>query len=615
MRLKTTLVLLVVVAALFLVWRFMGPVREEVVTTQTLLGAFPTDAISRVEVVLGTGEQTMFERKGGTWWIVEPFSDRADTDALARLLQVLASNPREASDSSPSNSLLAELKLEPPRARVTLIAGDKTYRLRVGDRDPTSQFVWVKLEGDDTLYRTGANLANVLDLPRQDWRDRRFLAGDAALVRSVTLARPGEPPVSLVHDGADWRMTSPVDVLADGTTAGKLSSGILLLTVRRFLLTNPDPNSLAKKGLDATATVLTFDFGSRKLEVRFGAADGAAVDAARCAIDSERGHMFEVEGPALAALRFPSKRFRDPDIVRATTKNVERIRLRRPARGPDVALEFRPTTRTFDVVEPFARRADDSRSSTLFSWLLDVSALRAIDFPDAAGVPGDRGFMDRSELPPLENGDPLDRFGFDDPDAILELRLRTETGVAKDVTIEFAKPAGDGTVPVRRKDRTPDSAYLVAQSVVDKVLGLDARQLLPTNWFPRDLLHVTRARFEVAGKGDRTIERDPKPPAEYWSGDTPQNDFQSYLTKLTLPDSDAVRVLPRDADPKKDGFATPSARLVLTVRDEPRPTITVVLGKKDASGTVVLATIDSFPDRNVVELPAFVLDELVRLFP
>lgn len=616
MRLKTTLILLLVVGALLLVWRLKGPVVEPTYGPKPLAGAFPTDQTSRVELQLGTGEAAIFERKAGVWWLVDPFADRADRDALERFFNVVGENPRDVSDAHPDRKLLESLHLEPPRARVTLVAGDRSLRMRVGDRDPAAQFVWIKFEDDPALYRTGSNLANVIDVPRQEWRDKRFLAGDSALLRSVKLTRPGAPDVALVHEGADWRCTEPVQCLADGANAGKLANGTLLLTVKRFVAANPDEKTLVSAQI-GSGPALHFDFGGRSLDVRFGASENGEADAPRFATDSERGHLFVVEGPGLAALRYPPKRFRDPEIVRVTTRTVEKIRIRRPGRAPDVVLEFRPTTRKFDVVEPFTAVADDSRSGALFSWLLDVSMLRAVDLPDEPGKPGDRGFLDRAELPKHGGGDPLDLLGFDRPDAVLEFRLNAENGITRDVAIEIAAPAGDGTVPVRRADKNPDSAYLVSEEQVKKILALDARQLLPPQWFPRDLNHVTSAEFSVAGRPPRTVARDLKAPpsSQFWSGDTPGNEFQQYLSKLTLPDSDAIKILARDAAGAADGLEPPAATIRLTLRDEAHPQVTVRIGKKDASGTTVLATIDSFPERNVVELPAWVVDDLTKLFP
>lgn len=604
MSLRTTLILLALVAALAGVLllrgdRSGGPGGSASSAPPMLLEQQSEGGIARIELSLTTRELFVLEPRDGAWWIVDPFQDRARPAQIDRLMEALFATPKLAEQPKADADVLARVGLEPPRARVTLSGPGGSQSVRIGERDATGAFVRAVVEGDPALYRTGANVSNVLETPRQEWRDDRFATGDSAFVRRLTLERPGEPAVELEKVGTDWLLARPEAFAADDALAGGLANGLLLLRVLSVPATDPAPETLEEVGLGTTATRVAIDFGNRLLELRFGRGKHDGPEAPRYATSSERPHVYLVEGKALALLAARAKEFRARSLVSVTPKTLRRARLVRQGKVV-LDLGFVEAARRFEFSEPIAVPLDDARSSQFHSWLLDLSDLAAVDFLDAA------------ELPP----DGRAALGLDPPAALLALDRFDQNGLAEHVELSFGAPAGDGTIPVATS-KVPQHVYLVPEPKAAKVLDVDPRQFLLRTVLPKDILVIKRIRASAEGR-ERQMERGKAEGAEFWldpaTGAGAGVDFQQYLAKL--PSAEALRFLPRDPEPE-DGFDPPAARLEWRQVGGAGPAEEVLLlGARDKNGTVVrarLASLDALGRGVVFELPVWVLDELLPL--
>lgn len=605
MNFKTTLLLVLVVGALLLALKFYGGGDAGGPgTTSTepakLLDSLGNANVERIEVELVTREACAFEQRDRQWWMVDPLLDRASQSTIQNLIEVLLANPKVPVEPSPDLATRSKLELEPPRARVTLKTGDakKDLRLRVGANEPTGQACYVMVEGDPALYRTGANLTNVLRRSRQEWRDDRLAAGDAALVQKVTLERPGEPPLVFDRPGAEWRMLEPRPFRADDSLLSQLVGGLLLLNVRAFEAVDPSPKQLLDFGIGAAGVRVQLDLAGRSIELRFGNRADVSAGAPRHVTDSVRKHLFLVEGPALALLDLPAQKFRDKQLHRIALANLTWLRMQVGGRVR-MELKYEPSARRFDFVQPFQRPADDDRTGELYAWAAAFSALTA------------ESFLDPDELP--KDGDPYAMLGLADPAAILEFETLDRTGVVTRLRFDVGKESG-GTFPVRPRESTLDTVYFIPAAAMHKVLDADARQFMRRMIVP-DLLAMDRVHVKVAGI-ERTIERRGKGDQRYWfdaikeGSDT--NPLQSYLFKLAR--KEVTHFLPRDAQPS-DGLDSPSATFEFDLHGsgsagEFGDHLVIELGARDESGTLVFGRSSALPQRTVFTVESWVLDEL-----
>lgn len=600
MNFKTTLVLLVIVLAL---GAFLLLKHDDVATKpDTGLKPLMPLAVAQVDTIrlkLGTGEEMALTKKDGDWWLTEPVQDIAEQDHVKEFLAVLTQAVRFDLDAATSQDAQDALGLSGPDARVTMTAGGTTWSLRVGKRDASGSFVHVMEEGTKSLARTGANLGNVLARPRAEWQSRRFVHGDGALVKRLVLERPGKPRVVLARSGADWLLEEPLSFPA-GTGAQRLLA-VALTTIREFLRARPAPEELLRTGLGDTATVLTFDWGNRQVVARFGISNVVDGQPVRYATDSERNYVFILQGPQLEQLEKDAKDFRDPEVCRALPTSTRKARL--VVDGSErFTLDYDATKRRFDVTSPFQFPATDDRSSALYAFFQDVSAMKAASFLDEDEMPKD-----------LER--PLASLGLDPPRAVLTLDKIEGSGVAREAVIEFGDPNGDGTVAVRRRDRFEHTIFNVPEADVARVVGADPRQFLELTLFPLNVATMTEVTIRANGK-TRTLRRDANPEAPLWRDvadrELETSMFQQWIS--ALPGWQPERILPRDPV-DADGFGSTAASLTIKT-DDPAVkggVVNVTLGATAPGGRYVLAQSDAFPARTVLELPVAVIDEMLKL--
>ncbi|MFG0316336.1 MAG: DUF4340 domain-containing protein [Planctomycetota bacterium JB042] len=611
MNLRTTLLLLVVVGVLGALALKYGGEREETTLPGTgmLVQDLPGGKVTSFDVLLASRQDGTFERRGDEWWITSPYVDRASPDAVRMLMEALKSNPRLEIDANADRSTLEAVGLEPPKTRVTLrgTEGDP-IGIRLGERDASGAYTHARIEGDPALYRTGANLVNVLAKGLHEWRDARFLTGDAALLRRLELKRPGEPRVVLERPGTEWQLVEPSAFKADKSVAGPLVHGLLLLRVDRFVQNTPQEKDLLERGISAeTAIEVTLDWGARRVTARFGPPEGAVEGGRRFAVDSERGHLFLVEGEALGRLETPLERFRDPKVIRVTPQTVERIEFERPG-APTLAVGFDRGERVFRLSSPFEGAVDDSRESVLRSWLLAVSSLEATDY------------LDRRDLGPApDGGDPFDAL-MADRLGVLRLAVADRSGNVRPVELEFADGGGD--VYLRSPQLAPDTIYVVERAVADEVLAIDPRELLVLDLFPGELLRWKEATVRL-GDRVRRLRRDRTPGAEVWNDpDHPEAETSAFQAALSaLEGARAFRILGRDARPE-DGLAGDDAivlELGIAGEDGTLRSFVVRLGAADPTGETVVGAasgaLSPFPPRTVFRVEAWMKEQLRALFP
>lgn len=615
MRLRTTLVLLVVVAVLYGVYRKYGDRAPDSVpqAPPSLTEALTGKLVSRIAMELGTHEFAAFEQRDREWWIVEPILDRAKSDQVQYLIEALQANPAIVVEESPTPESIASSGLEPPRARVTLETGDgQQFRLRIGERDASRSFVYVMIEGDPRLYRTGSNLANIADTPRQSWRDPKFVVGDGALVRRVELLRNGQREfVAERPTGVEWMLTEPRRFPGDDGRIGQLVNGLLLLTIEKFPKANPDLATLESFNLGDKSTIVRLDLGVRKLEMRFGVRNNEAPDAPRYATDSDRKHLFVVKGPGLELLEATAKSMRDKRIVRVVPSETTAVRMVRDG-NLRFELKFRPAEKRFFYSQPFDLPADDSRGSALRGYFVALSAMEAN---------GESGFLDASELPPPGSGvgDPWDALGFGNPTAIVEVETTESAAGGKPIRLEIGDSDGAGNRFVRRIDRNSDVAYLVSDSRANPVIEADPRIFLATELIPDDLPNFEKVRLVAPGRTPRELERfgDGSGGERSWidPSDPKRNtgDFQALVFRLkTLK---AERFHGRDLAPT-DGLGDASAvRIEITFGGSRRmdPPIVLEIGAKDDTGKLVRATTNRLPTRTVCDIEVSYLNEALEL--
>jgi hypothetical protein len=258
MSFKTTYILFAVLIALVVVFgltqMFGRKPGEELYVMHDMRGkSIRADDIDRLEIDRHRPTETkmVFVRQPDKkhWQIAEPFTARADGDAVTQLIRnVMGARREEHADVTPD---LAKFGLETPAEVITLKQGDKEWTLNLGDESPgsSSEAVVYITTGADPKRPAAVKHTDLEGAFKQvnDFRAKDLLAetgdlGSAVNVQEVRLRDAKGQPVVLARNALErWDFQQPPYGPADyegeastGTQEPKRVTGV------RELLTDID---------------------------------------------------------------------------------------------------------------------------------------------------------------------------------------------------------------------------------------------------------------------------------------------------------------------------------------------------------------------------------------
>jgi hypothetical protein len=198
-------------------------------------------------------------------------------------------------------------------------------------------------------------------------RDKTVLKLDREKIERVEVQTP-DRTMTFVKQGADWRVTSPIDARADfGAVEGIVGR---LNTSPMKSIEAPDakdPKELAKYGLDKPAATVRVISGSSQAGLAIGksAAEGTVY-----ARDLSRPMVFTIESSLADELKKPADEFRIKDLFDARAFNTTRIDVVRQGQ----TLAFEKEKDAWKQVTPSAKAADAAKVEALLSALTGARA-------------------------------------------------------------------------------------------------------------------------------------------------------------------------------------------------------------------------------------------------
>lgn len=300
MNVKTTVILLLIAAALVLYFLISGDGQPEERPSQRIGPGKPLvadaglspGAVTRITVERPREQRAVFERSDdGRWWQVAPVRFPAKgpgasgdnlgdiVDAALALRYVREVNDPDATEqvgpgattvriegryyrhggrNFASRDAVAEATPEAPdEARADAEAVDVELQLKLGQ--PTAAgLAFIAFGPDDRVYVTGRQLHRVLEGSLSDFRQRSLASVAPGRVASVELRRGDRS--WRVERGASpdgWHFVDGASGRAGSDAVGALIRALNTATIESFVADQPD--DLATYGLDEQATVLTIE--------------------------------------------------------------------------------------------------------------------------------------------------------------------------------------------------------------------------------------------------------------------------------------------------------------------------------------------------------------------
>jgi hypothetical protein len=218
-------------------------------------------------LVLKSGDQeTRFEKRNGTWEILQPIRSGVDSFALSRLLnrltglkslRVIAESPQD----------LSEFGLQQPEVTLTFWVGDEDNTLLIGSMSPIEKGYYVAKGGDRRVYFVSGDDKKALDRPLFDLRDKRLFTLKTDLVRRVIIERREERWVLDKKDGK-WIFEGHEDLTIDSEKVETFVRPTLWAEVQSF--ENEESADLKPYGLDAPQAKVRLSGENQTEEISYG---------------------------------------------------------------------------------------------------------------------------------------------------------------------------------------------------------------------------------------------------------------------------------------------------------------------------------------------------------
>lgn len=365
------------------------------------------------------------------WRITRPVEARADAAAvggLVRTLTALESN-RTLEDFG-----RAELGLDEPRARVTLVTDDGQSVLEIGAEVPASNDMIVALAGGSSAYKVAKTVFDDLRKEPGEWRDKKLFLASRGEIDRVTLTGGSGETVLLARRGDDLWIESPLTDRADEARVNSLISQLTGLRASAFvdepMLT---PESL---GLEPPAGVVEVVLAGTEQAFRFELGHPTTEDAEGNTFYGRVGsQIVELDTELDETLALPAAGWRSKSWTAFQVFEVETASLK-DAAG---TLEIRRDGADW-------KRGDDRIAYTAVSDLLypitEAESQQVLEREDAAAQ------------------------GHDLATPVLEILLATKDGGEEDLALYAAR---DGLSAATTSGR--EAVLLLAQETVDEILG------------------------------------------------------------------------------------------------------------------------------------------------
>ena len=341
------------------------------------------DDIEELTVTAAGGDVSTLRKDEDGWHLVAPEAARADETELTSLTQSLASlEIQRVVDENASD--LAQYGLEPPRIDVAFRAGDQAdpTHLLLGDKTPTGTELYARTSDGDRVFLISSYLESTFNKTPFALRDKAILKFERNDVTSLEITRAGET-VSLVKEGADWNLSSPLRATGDYSTVEGIIGQIHSARMTSVAATSTD--ELGQYGLDRPTLRAVVVAGGARQTLEVG---GPAPQAGVYARDSSRPLVFTIPQVIATELDKPAADYRRKDLFDFRSFNATAVELTRD----NVTAVFEKVEGSdedaSDAWRQVAPTAQDVDSAAFESAIAQLSGLRIQSFTDTGTATG-----------------------------------------------------------------------------------------------------------------------------------------------------------------------------------------------------------------------------------
>lgn len=491
---------------------------------QALLGRM-VDGVS--SIVIGRGDREIeLLRSRGKWMIVRPFNTGADGEKVEALLDRLARVERKGvvTDAQRRKRDLdfGDFGLSAPTGRVVVASRSMRVEILIGNPSPLGDAVYARLGGSDNVLACSPGLLDLLPTRLNALRQQRLFEMEPARLARIEMQSSGIGFIRLVRDGRQWRITQPVQGLADQATIEGILDVLLHARIRKFLW-DPVAGAAETRASRALAYGVTRDGATVAVQVwESGDQVGSEVLLGRqlegdeslvAAVRSDMPGIIAMDASLIHDLKVPLSALRDSSLWDLNLEDVKTFALTGAERHVSFSQENKGEWR---MTEPIQDKADAPVIKDLLSRALSLKAAGYVE-----------GIVTNFAA-----------YGLDRPMCVLE--IESETGTT--TRLKVGKFAEHGTLSYARVNENPEVVRIPTIALPELSLqAWDPRDYRDKTIMRVDPSKVDTIRLQMGDADEQVAERDE-------AGD--------WKTTVPLPgilDEDAVSALLRRVSPLRAG--------------------------------------------------------------
>ena len=351
MKSKTTLILLVITAAVFAYMFFYerkAPTTEEAKRQAQNVVNFSREKIDGI-VIQNGDDKIDLRRRGKKWRLETPIKEQADSSLIENLLLDLESWQKDATipakELEADKGKLNEYGLSKPKLRLKLRGKDAPREILFGKDAALEGKMYVRLENSKETFLAAQSIKKEIEKKATEFRDRKLTDLITAQVSRVVL-KTATGEMELQKKGDHWEIVKPLRARGDDQKIADLIAQMTTARIQQFVA--DDRGDLHPYGLAEPRGSITLFAQDDKSAGRTDSSRG------------EQGQVLQIGGAAekekdQVYVRFSARAFvytlpkkieeilntkpndvRDRHLVRIDTNILDRITIDAPGKGTTV---------------------------------------------------------------------------------------------------------------------------------------------------------------------------------------------------------------------------------------------------------------------------------------
>ncbi len=391
MKLKTTIILLIVAAIgisyVFLYERKQLPHEEWERLQKKVLPDFNAKTIRKIELNNESGKVVLEKADDDFWHIVEPEKLRADNSEVNSILSEFEFMNKVGSFKQEGDKPfdLKDYGLDTPKISITMytdipakpgkiqVTGPKDkYTVFVGQKLAAGDNVYIKLDQSNDVVVVPGSLLGKVEKNILDLRSKWVFTFDKEAVDNVQI-KTADYNIVCNRKGNFWRLSEPVNDLADLEKVKELLGKIKNLQIERTDFITEDSSDLVKYGLDNPRFTLTITEKGVPQSVIFGHSLDNKVYAKR----TDEPTIFFLKDTILADLSKKPNDLRDKKLVRFEsigTYGINKLEIKAPT--DSITIE-KSLDLDWKIIKPINIYADQD---TVKNFIEKIKTLEIEDF-------------------------------------------------------------------------------------------------------------------------------------------------------------------------------------------------------------------------------------------